>query len=74
MISSRCILLILFPAEVYLYFDLIWKLQWYVNKEPKIIYPVKAPADYEEVDMEDKAKVREYLFDNYQTVAKSFSK
>lgn len=58
--------------EVDLYFDLMWKLQWYVNKEHKIIYPVKTPADYEEVDMEDKAKVREYLFDNYQTVAKSF--
>lgn len=48
-----------------LYFDLMWKLQWYVNNVCKIISPIKSPQAYAKISTEDKLKVRTYLFDNY---------
>ena len=56
-----------------LYFDLMWKLQWYVNQERQIISPVKSPAKYAELDMEDKAKVRDFLFDNFIPMVQAFT-
>ncbi len=58
--------------EADLFFDLMWKLQWFINKEYKIIHPVKNPEDYKDLGMEEKVKVRQCLFDDFSEITKSF--
>ena len=61
--------------EADLFFDLMWKLQWYTNQEYQVISPVETPDDYKNlVDMEEKMQVRNTLFDKFPEIAKSFAK
>lgn len=61
-------------TEVDLYFDLMWKLHWYTNKENKIVSSYKSPQVYsKQCSMEDKMQVRTYLFNNIESIVKSFT-
>ena len=62
-------------AEADLYFDLMWKLHWYTNSEHQIVSSFKSPEIYSsESSIEDKMEVRQYLFNNIESIVKSFTK
>ena len=59
--------------EANLFFDLMWKLQWYTNNKYKIISPIKYLKIYEKLSLEEKSKVRDYLFENITEIVDCFA-
>ncbi len=59
-------------SEADLFFDLMWKLQWYLNQKKQIVPSLKSPTVYAKCSREKKAKVRAYLFNNFHEIVNSF--
>ncbi len=59
-------------SEADLFFDLMWKLQWYLNQKKQIISSLKSPSVYAKCPIEKKAKIRAYLFNNFDEIVNSF--
>ena len=50
------------PPDAQLFFDLMLPLQWYVSQQGKLLPHIKSFNAYKNCSMEDKVKVRDYLF------------
>ena len=50
------------PADTELFMSLMLPLQWYVNQQAKILPDLESIEEYCNVSVEDKVKVRDYLF------------
>ena len=59
--------------EADLFFDLMWRLQCYTNNKYKIITPIKSLDNYEKLPLEEKSKVRDYLFENIAEIVDCFA-
>jgi len=57
-----------------LFFKLMWRLQFYVNRQRQILADVASLEDYEDRSMEDKAPVRNALWENLELIEATIEK
>ena len=50
--------------EADLFFELMWSLQFYLNKKLKLIPQLASPVEYKDIDYKDKSIVRKALYEN----------
>lgn len=50
--------------EADLFFELMWSLQFYVNKKLKLIPQQASPVEYKDIDYKDKSVIRNALYEN----------
>lgn len=56
-----------------LFYKLMWRLQFYVNRQRQILADVASLEDYEDRSMEDKAPVRKALWENPELIDAYFA-
>ena len=56
-----------------LFFKLMWRLQFYVNRQRQILADVASLEDYEDRSMQDKAPVRNALWENLELIDAYFA-
>ena len=57
-------------ADSDLFFELMWSLQWYVNRETGILAGIKTVETYSQLSPEDRVQVRDRLFDEPEFIDK----